>query len=147
MKEQSVYSDAESFRPDRLYPDGFGEVLFLVKGEPFTKTFRIQNLAGGELELPQKRRVIVAVMQDQDQYMWCEPYNPEMHGEEMDLESISLEEFSSNPEFFDAWESLERVLKGGSSKPSYNMEHEWRRKGADPSFRMPKQIYNSGKLK
>lgn len=147
MKERTIYSNAEEFRPDRLYPDGFGEVLFLVKGEPFTRVMRVQNLSGGMLELPQKRQVIVAVMQDQDQFMWCEPYDPEMHGEEMDLQSMSLDEFSSNPDYFDAWESLEHVLKGGSSKPRYNVENEWKKNGADTSFRMPKQIYSSGKLK
>lgn len=148
VERKSVYSDPEAFNPDKVFPDGYGQMVGLVTGDTFTRNIYIENLSqSNTLELHTERQVVVAVMTDSDGNLYCEPYDPEMHGEEYELRTISIEEFTNNPDFFDAQESFTQTRKAGSSKPRFNMDDVWRGRGGDPSFKLPKEVYQKGKLR
>lgn len=99
-ERRTVYSDPEAFVPDRLRPEGYGQVVGLVTGELFTRNVYIENLAhDNTLEFHTDRQVVVAVMRDADGNMYCEPYNPELHGEEAELRKMSMHDFEITPTF------------------------------------------------
>lgn len=148
VERKTVYSDPEAFVPDKEYPeDEFGQVAGLVEGEEFTRYIEISTPTGNTLRFPQKRKVEVVVMIDAGGNEYCEPYDPEMHGEKDDLTVIGIEEFENNPDFYDAQESFSSVRKHGSSEPTGFIENLWRTRGGDPSFKMPKDVYHRNKLR
>lgn len=145
-ERRTVYSDPEPFVPDEIYNNGFDAVAGLVKGDPFKRIVRLNTPSGNVLEINTDREVEVVVFVDEMGNHSCEPYDPARHGEKIDLQVMSMAEFINNMDFFDAQESLVHSRKGGASKPRYNVEDEWRARGGDPSFKMPKVIHPGNKL-
>lgn len=147
-ERRSVYSSPEAFEPDPIYTeDEFGQVAGLVEGEEFTRFIEISTPTGKTLRLPQKRRVEIAVMIDAGGNEWCEPYDPELHGEKDGLTVVGYDEFENNPDFNDAQETFESVRKHGSSEPTGFIDDLCRARGGDPSFKMPKQVSQMTKLR
>ncbi len=147
VERKTTYSDPEANEYNDLVPEGYGQMVGLVKGNPFTRNISIETFEGDILELETERQVVVAVMTDADGNIYCEPYDPEMHGEEVDLQVMDMNTFQQNTDFFEAQPSLNQVKKAGSSKPTFSMNDVWKSRGGDPSFPMPKEVYQKNKLR
>lgn len=139
-EQRTVYSDPTAFEADIIYPDDEeSHIVGLIIGDPFTRNLQMKSPTGNILEIPTQRQVMIALRSDRNGNLSCERYAPDEHGEEIDLPTIGLEEFENDESYASAQESFERVRKGGSSKPRYDVRKKWKESGGDPEFRMPKQ--------
>lgn len=148
VERRTVYSNPEAFEPDPIYTeDEFGQVAGLVEGEEFTRFIEISTPTGNTLRLPQRRKVEVVVMTDAGGNKWCQPYDPELHGEKDGLTVIRYDEFENNPDFYSAQESFNRVRKAGASKPTGYIDDIRKANGADVGFVIPREVYQRHKMK
>jgi hypothetical protein len=144
----SVYSDPDAFEAHIIYPDDEeSHIVGLIIGDPFTRNLQMNSPTGNILEIPTKRQVMIALTQDRDGNLSCERYAPELHGEEIDLPTIGLDDFENDEAYASAYESLERVRKGGSSKPRYDVTKKWKESGGDPRHTWEKEVYHENKLR
>jgi len=146
-----VYTDSDAFEPDPIYPDCCVQIEGILLGELFTPPIvHLQNLSGtGSIRLPTTRRVMIAVLHDENGVRHVQKYSPDEHGPEVDLPRMNIVDFENQLEEtgdIRLLQELSRVRKKKTSRPGINTDDDVCMQGGDSGFRIPKKVYSHGKL-